>query len=141
MELSVYNEGWAEYASGLAGDMGLYDDPYDLYGRLAHERFVSQRLVIDTGMNALGWTLEQARAFMRDNTLEGEAQIASETLRYSTDLPAQALAYRLGYLAFMELRDDTRARRGAAFDVREFHEAVLGEGAMPLAALRALSSA
>ena len=136
MALSVFNEGWAEYASGLAEEMGLYDDPYDLYGRLVHERFVAQRLVVDTGMNALGWTLDEARNFMRDNTLEGEAQIASETLRYSTDLPAQALAYRLGYLWFMQLREDTKARRGAAFDIREFHEAVLGEGALPLAAVR-----
>ena len=136
LELSVFNEGWAEYASGLAEEMGLYDDPYDLYGRLAHERFTAQRLVVDTGLNALGWTLEQARAYMRENTLEGPAQVASETLRYSTDMPAQALAYRLGYRWFSDLRRETEARLGARFDVRGFHEAVLGEGALPLAALR-----
>jgi uncharacterized protein (DUF885 family) len=136
LELSVYNEGWAEYASGLGEEMGLYDDPYDLYGRIAHERFTAQRLVVDTGMNALGWTLEQARAYMRDNTLEGPAQVASETLRYATDLPAQALAYRLGYRWFSDLRRETEARLGARFDVRDFHEAVLGEGALPLPALR-----
>ena len=136
LELSIFNEGWAEYASGLAEEMGLYDDPYDLYGRLAHERFTAQRLVVDTGLNALGWTLEQARSYMRENTLEGEAQVASETLRYATDMPAQALAYRLGYRWFVELRRDTEARLGARFDVREFHEAVLGEGALPLPALR-----
>ena len=134
--LSVFNEGWAEYASGLAEEMGLYDDPYDLYGRLVHERFVAQRLVVDTGLNALGWTLEQARAYMRKHTMEGEAQIASETLRYGTDMPAQALAYRLGYRAFMQLREDTRQRRGSSFDIREFHEAVLGEGALPIGTLR-----
>ena len=116
--------------------MGLYDDAYDLYGRLVHERFVSQRLVVDTGMNALGWTLERARAYMRKHTLEGEAQVASETLRYSTDMPGQALAYRLGYLAFMQLREDTRQRLGPRFDIRALHEAMLGEGALPLAALR-----
>ena len=136
MALSVFNEGWAEYASGLAEEMGLYDDPYDLYGRLVHERFVAQRLVVDTGLNALGWTLDQARSYMASNTLEGPTQVNSETLRYSTDLPAQALAYRLGYLKFMQLRDDTKARVGAAFDIRNFHEAVLGEGALPMAALR-----
>jgi uncharacterized protein (DUF885 family) len=136
LELSVFNEGWAEYASGLAEEMGLYDDPYDLYGRLAHERFTAQRLVVDTGMNALGWTLERARAYMRDNTLEGPAQVASETLRYATDLPAQALAYRLGYRWFVDLRRETEQRLGARFDVRDFHEAVLGEGALPLQALR-----
>ena len=136
LELSVFNEGWAEYASGLAGEMGLYDDPYDLYGRLVHERFTAQRLVVDTGMNAMGWSLEQARSYMREHTMEGEAQIASETLRYATDMPAQALAYRLGYLWFTELRQDTQARRGAGFDVRDFHEAVLSEGALPLPLLR-----
>lgn len=136
MQYTIYNEGWAEYASGLAGEMGLYEDPYDLYGRLVHERFVAQRLVVDTGMNALGWTLDQAREFMRANTLEGEAQVASETLRYSTDLPAQSLAYRLGNLEMLALREAARERRGAAFDIRKFHEAVLGEGAMPMPTLR-----
>jgi len=137
MQYTIFNEGWAEYASGLAGEMGLYDDPYDLYGRLVHERFVAQRLVVDTGMNALGWSLARAREFMRAHTLEGDAQIASETLRYATDLPAQSLAYRLGNLEFLALREAARERRGAAFDIREFHEAVLGEGALPLPALRA----
>ena len=136
LDISVYNEGWAEYASGLAETMGLYDDPYDLYGRLVHERFVSQRLVTDTGLNALGWSLDQARAFMREHTLEGEAQIHSETLRYAADMPAQALAYRLGYLWFSALRDDTTARLGGRFDIRRFHGAVLDEGALPIGLLR-----
>ncbi len=136
LELSVFNEGWAEYASGLAEDMGLYDDPYDLYGRLAHERFTAQRLVVDTGLHTRGWTLQQARDYMHANTLESAAQVASETLRYGTDMPAQALAYRLGYRWFSDLRSETKARLGARFDVRAFHEAVLGEGALPLAALR-----
>ncbi|MBE2267829.1 MAG: DUF885 domain-containing protein, partial [Anaerolinea sp.] len=104
IEYGGYNEGWAEYAAGLPQEMGLYDDPYDLYGRLIHERFTAQRLVIDTGMNAFGWSLERARAYMKANTLESDEQIGTETLRYSTDLPAQALAYRLGYLKFHELR-------------------------------------
>jgi uncharacterized protein (DUF885 family) len=137
LEISIYNEGWAEYASGLAESMGLYDDAYDLYGRLVHERFTAQRLVVDSGLNALGWSLERARAFMREHTLEGEAQIASETLRYATDMPAQALAYRLGYLWFTQLRDDTAARLGARFDVRAFHAALLDEGALPVDVLRA----
>ena len=92
---------------------------------------------MDTGLNALGWTLGRARTFMRENTLEGEAQIASETLRYSTDMPAQALGYRLGHLWFVQMREDARQRRESAFDIRAFHEAVLGEGALPMRALRA----
>lgn len=135
-EWSVFNEGWAEYASGLADEMGLYDDPYDLYGRLVHECFVTQRLVVDTGLNALGWTLERARDFMSEHTLEGPAQVASETLRYATDMPAQALAYRTGYRWFMDLRRDTEQRLGRAFDIRRFHEVLLEEGALPMVALR-----
>jgi uncharacterized protein (DUF885 family) len=137
IDISVFNEGWAEYASGLAGEMGMYDDPYDLYGRLIHERFVAQRLVVDTGLNALGWSLENARAYMRASTMEADDQVATETLRYSTDLPAQALAYRIGYLRLMELREKARSALGSRFEIRAFHEAILGEGALPLPVLEA----
>jgi len=133
--LDGFLEGWAEYAGGLPKEMGLYDDPYALYGRLVHERFIAQRLVIDTGMNVLGWSLERGRAFMRANTMESEAQIASETLRYSTDIPAQSLAYRLGYLVMMRLRKMAEKELGADFDIRAFHGAILGPGALPLSVL------
>lgn len=132
LDITSYVEGWAEYASGLAGEMGLYDDPYDLYGRLIHERFTAQRLVTDTGLNVLGWTLDKAQAYMRRNTMESETQIATETLRYSTDIPGQALAYRLGFLKMMELRETAQRELGGGFDIRDFHEAVLGPGALPL---------
>lgn len=135
LDISVFNEGWAEYASGLAGEMGLYDDPYDAYGRLLHERFTAQRLVVDTGLNALGWSLEQASEYMKRYTLESPEQVATETLRYSTDLPAQALAYRIGYLKIMELRERMRRDLGPRFDLRDFHETVLAEGALPLPVL------
>lgn len=130
--ISAYNEGWAEYASELPREMGLYDDPADWYGRLVHQRFTAQRLVVDTGMNLLGWSLERGREFMRANTMEAETQVATETLRYSTDMPGQALAYRLGYLKMAELRAKAEAALGAAFDLRAFHEAILGPGALPL---------
>lgn len=133
--MSGYNEGWAEYASELPREIGLYDDPYDWYGRLVHQRFLAQRLVIDTGMNVLGWSLEQGRAYMRENTVESETQVASETLRYSTDLPAQALAYRLGFLKLRDLRAKAQHALGSAFDLPAFHEAVLAPGALPLAVL------
>jgi uncharacterized protein (DUF885 family) len=135
LDISVFNEGWAEYAAGLAGEMGLYDDPHDAYGRLVQERFTAQRLVTDTGLNALGWPLERARAYMARYTLESPTQIGTETLRYSTDIPAQALAYRVGYLKFTELRERARGTLGARFDVRDFHEAILQEGALPLRVL------
>jgi uncharacterized protein (DUF885 family) len=135
ISFTCFNEGWAEYAAGLAEEMGLYEDPYDLYGWLSHQRFVAQRLVVDTGMNALGWTLQQGRDYMQAHTLESEAQIATDTLRYASDLPAQALAYRMGFLRIRELRGRARHKLGDAFDIRRFHEAILGEGALPLAVL------
>jgi uncharacterized protein (DUF885 family) len=136
MEMGAYNEGWAEYASGLPREMGLYDDPYDLYGRLVHERFTAQRLVVDTGMNLLGWSLERGREYMRRYTLESETQVATETLRYATDLPGQALCYRLGYLKMQELRHKSKQALGARFDIRAFHDHVLATGSIPLGSLR-----
>jgi len=136
LNLTAYIEGWAEYASDLSREMGLYEDPYDLYGRLVLERFGAQRLVVDTGLNLLGWSLERARAFMKDNTLESDAQVASETLRYSTDLPGQALTYRLGLLMFQDLRRRAGTELGARFDIRRFHDVVLDAGALPLDVLQ-----
>lgn len=86
-------------------------------------------------MNALGWSLEKARDYMRKYTLESEAQVQSETLRYSTDMPAQGLAYRIGFLKLRELRSKAQLLRGSRFDLREFHEWILGTGALPLAVL------
>lgn len=131
LRLNAFSEGWAEYASGLGWEMGLYADDWDAYGRLVQERFHAQRLVVDTALNLGRWELEQARAFMRRNTLEADALIAAETLRYSTDTPAQALAYRAGCLAFEEAR---RAADGA--DVRDVHAAMLRGGTVPLDRMR-----
>ena len=132
---TAFIEGWGEYASDLAGEMGMYEDPYDAYGRLGMDVFLSSRLVVDTGMNALGWSRERAMAFMKEHTLESDTQIASETLRYSTDLPGQALAYKTGSLHLRELRERARRELGDRFDVREFHRVVLLGGAMPLSVL------
>ncbi|WP_161632081.1 DUF885 domain-containing protein [Nakamurella lactea] len=132
---TAFTEGWAEYAAGLGWEMGLYDDPWDAYGRLAHERFTAQRLVVDTGLNLGIMSLEKAREFMRANTIESEVQIGTELLRYSTDLPGQALCYRAGYREFLRLREHSQSHLGSGFDVREFHEAVLGGGALPFRAL------
>jgi uncharacterized protein (DUF885 family) len=135
MSFTAFNEGWAEYSAGLGEELGLYEDPYDLYGWLTHQRFVSQRLVVDTGMNALGWSLEKGRRYMSANTLEGPTQVASETLRYSTDMPAQALGYRWGFLKFRELRQRARDRLGPRFDIRRWHEAILSQGGLPMTVL------
>ncbi len=130
--IAAYHEGYAEYAADLGKEYGAYDDPYDLYGRHALDIFISSRLVVDTGMNALGWSYDKAAAFLRDNTLMSQTEIASELPRYATDLPAQALAYKLGSLTFAELREKAHAALGAKFDVRTFHDRIVSNGGMPL---------
>ena len=132
---TAFTEGWGEYASDLAGEMGMYADPYDRAGRLSMDLFLSTRLVVDTGMNALGWSRERAMDYMRAHTFESETQIKTESLRYSADMPGQALAYKMGSRTIRALRERMRARLGARFDVRRFHQAVLGHGAMPLGVL------
>ena len=134
---NAYTEGWAEYAAELAGEMGLYDDPYDRLGRLMLDAFLSARLVVDPGMNLFGWSLEQARQYMRDNTFQSETEIRTETLRYSTAIPGQALGYKIGHRALDELRAAVRRHQGDAFDIRAFHDAVLDGGAMPMTVLQA----
>lgn len=130
-------EGWGEYASQLCWDMGVYTTPYDKAGRILQDLMVSARLVVDTGMNALGWSRERATAFMRENLTLSDAQIASETLRYSTDIPGQALAYKTGELTMLQIREETRKRLGSAFDMRRFHAWVIDSGSMTLDTLRA----
>jgi uncharacterized protein (DUF885 family) len=128
---TAFVEGWGEYASHLGEEMGLYDDPYSLYGRLAMDMFLSTRLVVDTGMNALGWTRQQATDYMRDRLLESDAQIDSEVLRYAIAIPAQALAYKLGASHIEDLRRHAEEALAPRFDVRRFHEAVLSNGSLP----------
>ena len=132
---TAFTEGWAEYASDLAGEMGMYADPYARAGRLAMDLFLSTRLVVDTGMNALGWPREKAMAYMREHTFESDLQIDTESLRYSADNHGQALAYKLGARKFHELRDQAAKAQGAAFDLPAFHAYVLRAGAMPLSVL------
>ena len=133
--VNAFNEAWAEYSATLTGEMGLYDDPFDRYGRLCMDAFLTGRLVVDTGMNALGWSWEQAKAYLREHTLCAEAEIESDTLRYSCGIPAQSLAYKLGDEDLLRMRDKVRARMQDRFDYRDFHAAILDAGALPLPAL------
>jgi uncharacterized protein (DUF885 family) len=132
---TAYIEGWGEYASGLGGEAGLFADPYDEYGRLMMDMFLSVRLVVDTGMNTLGWSRERAMAYMREHTLESEEQIRTESLRYAVDMPGQALAYKMGSRGFRDLRAKAERALGSRFDVRRFHDAVLMSGSMPMRTL------
>lgn len=129
---TAFTEGWAEYAARFAGEVGMYREPEELFGRLMMEAFLTSRLVVDTGMNALGWSLERGRDYMREHSFLGEEEIASETLRYSCDIPGQALAYKLGDDFLYALREELRADLGAGFDITDFHDAVLRAAGLPL---------
>ncbi|HUP48006.1 MAG TPA: DUF885 domain-containing protein, partial [Thermoanaerobaculia bacterium] len=129
---TAFVEGWGEYAAALGLEMGIYDDPYDRAGRLMMDSLLSARLVVDTGMNALGWSRERAMEFLERHSMLSPTEIATETLRYSTDIPAQALAYKIGSLRMMALRRRAEERLGPDFDVRRFHEWVIGNGSMPI---------
>ena len=134
---TAFSEGWALYAETLGFDLGLYSDPYSRYGHLQWQAFRAARLVADTGVHALGWTRQQAIDFMVERTGVEREFVASEIDRYTSD-PGQALAYMIGKLKFDELRDRAKARLGARFDIRKFHNAVLDNGALPLSTLHDL---
>jgi prolyl oligopeptidase len=125
---SAYNEGWALYAESLGSELGLYRDPYSRYGQLSSERFRAVRLVVDTGIHAFGWTREQALDYFKQHAPD---ETAAEIDRYIS-WPAQALAYKLGQLEIRALRAEAEATLGARFDVREFHDALLSDGVLPL---------
>jgi uncharacterized protein (DUF885 family) len=134
---NAFNEGWAEYAAHLAGEMGMYELPEERFGRLLMDAFLTTRLVVDTGMNALGWSLERAREFMRENAFISEAEVLSESVRYSCDIPAQALGYKMGQPFLVQQREKMRAALGDAFDIRDFHDVVLRPGGLPLSEVAA----
>ncbi|MFW6198885.1 MAG: DUF885 domain-containing protein, partial [Acidobacteriota bacterium] len=134
---TAYVEGWGSYASMLGLEAGIYDDdPYSRYGLYMLEIFLATRLVVDPGMNYLGWSLQRAREFMREHTLESDTQIATESLRYSTDMPGQALGYQMGKRTFLQLRGRAEEALGEDFDLPRFHDAILGTGSLPMSVLR-----
>lgn len=131
---SGYGEGWALYSESLGTELGLYTDPYQLFGMLGAEMHRAVRLVVDTGLHSKGWTREQAIQYSLDNEAESEASIVSEIERYMAN-PGQALSYKIGQLKIMELREKAKIALGDNFDVRQFHNQVLETGCVPLALL------
>ncbi|MFN7410824.1 MAG: DUF885 domain-containing protein [Pseudomonadota bacterium] len=134
---TAFTEGWALYAETLGSELGLYTDPYSRFGHLQWQAFRAARLVTDTGIHALGWGRQQAIDFMVERTGVEREFVESEVDRY-TSTPGQALAYTIGKLKIQELRERARARLGPRFDIRQFHNAVIDHGAVPLDLLERL---
>jgi uncharacterized protein (DUF885 family) len=131
---TAYAEGWALYAESLGPKLGQFTDPYQLYGHYNDEMLRAMRLVVDTGIHALGWGRDQAIAYMLENSAMSRTDATAEVERYIA-MPAQALAYKLGQLAISRLRAEAEKTLGAQFDPREFHSQVLDSGALPLSVL------
>ncbi len=128
---TAYSEGWGLYAESLGRDLGMYEDPYQYFGMLEGELWRAIRLVVDTGLHSKGWTREQVLEYMDAKSSAAEARRVSEAERYIA-IPGQALAYKIGQLKIRELRTRAERELDGAFDVRQFHTAVLGDGALPL---------
>ena len=135
-DFTAFVEGWALYSEQLGLEVGFYKDPYSNFGRLTYEMWRALRLVVDTGIHYLGWSRQQAIDYMADNSALTLLNIKNEVDRYIS-WPGQALAYKMGQLKIRELRALAERELGANFDVREFHDVVLGHGAIPLKLLEA----
>jgi uncharacterized protein (DUF885 family) len=133
--LTVYSEGWALYAESLGHELGVYDDLWALLGRYSLELHRAARLVVDTGMHAKGWSRERAIRYLVEERGQSEPAATVAIERYMSD-PGQALAYKIGELEILRLREEAKKALGNRFDLREFHEVVLGAGQLPLALLR-----
>lgn len=129
--LPAYGEGWALYCEALGEDMDMYETPYDRFGMLSYQAWRASRLVVDTGIHAMGWSREQAQQYLRDNTALSDHEIETEVDRYIS-WPGQALSYYMGQLAFVDARHKAEKALGPKFNIRAFHDAVLELGGVPL---------
>ena len=137
---TAFVEGWGLYSESLGFELGLYEDPYSHFGALTYEMWRAVRLVVDTGLHYKGWTREQAIGFFRDHAAKTEHDIVNEIDRYIGN-PGQALAYKIGQIRMLELRRAAERRLGDDFDIRAFHDELLGAGALPLDLLEARMNA
>jgi uncharacterized protein (DUF885 family) len=130
-QFTAFVEGWGVYAESLGEDMGLYDDPYAKFGELTYQMWRSVRLVVDTGIHAMHWSRKQAIDYFLENAPKTELDVTNEIDRYIA-WPGQALAYKIGQLEILRLREHARTELGPRFDVKAFHDVVLRDGALPL---------
>jgi prolyl oligopeptidase len=128
---TVFTEGWGLYSERLGYDMGLYKDPYSRFGQLTYDMWRAIRLVVDTGMHHKGWTRQQAINYFLDNAAKSKEDIINEIDRYIS-WPGQALAYKIGQLRILALRAKAESTLGDKFDIRDFHDIVLGSGSIPM---------
>jgi uncharacterized protein (DUF885 family) len=128
---NAYVEGWALYSERLGRELGFFQDPYSFYGHLQDEMLRAIRLVVDTGLHYKKWDRQQVVDFFRNHSGIEEVEIQSETDRYIA-WPGQALGYKIGQLKILELRDYASKKLGSKFNLKEFHDEILGAGALPL---------
>ena len=132
--MSAYGEGWGLYTETLADEMGIYTTPYEKFGKLTYEMWRACRLVVDTGLHAKGWTRQQVIDYMASNTALSIHEVTTETDRYIS-WPGQALSYKIGEIKIRQLRKQVEEALGDKFDIRDFHEVILGEGTVTLSIL------
>ena len=133
---TAFVEGWGLYSESLGPELGMYKDPYSKYGQLTYEMWRAIRLVVDTGIHAFGWTRDEAIAYFKANSGKSEHDITVETDRYIA-WPGQALAYKIGELRIKALKQRAKDALGDTFNIRDFHDEVLRDGAVPLDILEA----
>ena len=131
LSITAFVEGWGLYSEQLGESMGIYDDPYDKFGQLTYDMWRAVRLVVDTGMHYKDWSREDAVNLFLENTAKTEQDINNEVDRYIA-WPGQALAYKIGQLKIMELRDKSKEALGDDFDIKDFHDHILSFGSIPL---------
>jgi uncharacterized protein (DUF885 family) len=134
---TAYVEGWGLYTEMLPKEIGMYQDPYSDFGRLAMELWRACRLVVDTGIHAKKWTREEAITYLATNTPNAKSEVDNAIERYIV-MPSQATAYKIGMIKIVELREKAKTALGDKFDIRAFHDVVLKNGAVPLDVLETL---
>ncbi len=133
--VTAFSEGWALYAESIGREMGMFQDPWQYYGRLNDEQLRAMRLVVDTGLHYYGWARQQAMDYMRENSTLAPSEIESEVERYMANA-GQALSYKMGQIAIRDMRTDAEKALGKRFDIKAFHREILIDGALPMGVLK-----